>query len=229
MTDGASLANPYGFIAIEGNIGAGKTTFATWLAEQTRSELMLEQFEENPFLEPFYEDPERYALSVELTFLSDRYRQHKETLQKRNLFRPSLVADYSFAKSAIFAKANLPAPEFKLFKTMFRLMDVGMPNPEVIAILDPNRRRIRDQIIQRGRSYEQGLSDDYLDKVAYGYHRHYKYARGSRVLWIDTSGVDFVANPDQAFLLAAEVLKPRKPGVYEIAIHGQSGKLANGG
>lgn len=212
------IGNPYGFIAIEGNIGAGKTTFATWLAAQTNSELMLEAFEENPFLEPFYSDSERYALSVELTFLSDRYRQHKAMLQKRNLFRPTLIADYSFAKSAIFAKANLPAAEFKLFKTMFRLMESGMPKPEVVAILDPNRSRIRNQIIQRGRSYEQGLSDDYLDKVAYGYHRHYKYARGSRILWIDTSDVDFVAEPEEAYRLAREVLAPRKPGVYEIEL-----------
>lgn len=220
MKPHAPIANPYGFVAIEGNIGAGKTTFATWLAEQTASELMLEEFEENPFLEPFYTDPERYALSVELTFLSDRYRQHKETLEKRNLFKPGLVADYSFAKSSIFAKANLPAPEFRLFNTMFKLMDEKMPKPEVIAILDPNRRKIRDQIIQRGRSYEQGLSDDYLDKVAYGYHKHYKYARGSRVLWIDTSGIDFVARPEEAFKLAEAVLAPRKPGVYEIELKG---------
>lgn len=216
MKAASTLPNPYGFVAIEGNIGAGKTTFATWLAEQTGSELMLEQFEENPFLEPFYEDPERYALSVELTFLSDRYRQHKETLQKRNLFKPSIIADYSFAKSSIFAKANLPAAEFKLFKTMFKLMDEAMPVPEVIAILDPNRRKIRDQIVKRGRSYEQGLSDDYLDRVAYGYHRHYRYARGSRVLWIDTSEMDFVARPDDAIRLAEMVLAPRKPGVYEL-------------
>ena len=76
--------------------------------------------------------------------------------------------------------------------------------------------KIRDQIVKRGRSYEQGLSDDYLDRVAYGYHRHYRYARGSRVLWIDTSDMDFVARPDDAIRLAEMVLAPRKPGVYEL-------------
>ena len=210
------MKSPYAYIAIEGNIGAGKTTFATWLAEAVGGELMLEQFQENPFLEKFYADPERFALSVELAFVSDRYRQLRERLGARNLFRQLLIADYSFVKSLIFAKANLPAEEFKLFQTMFKLMDAQLAKPEVVAILDPDAAKIRKQIEQRGRSYEQNMPQEYLDKIAYHYQRHYRYARGTRVLWIDTSDLDFVKRPADAERLASIVLAPRNPGVYEL-------------
>ena len=135
------MKSPYAYIAIEGNIGAGKTTFATWLAEHLSGDLLLEQFQENPFLEKFYADPEQFALSVELAFVSDRYRQLRERLGARNLFRQLLIADYSFVKSLIFAKANLSGEEFRLFQTMFRLMDAQIAKPEVVAILDPNAEK----------------------------------------------------------------------------------------
>jgi deoxyguanosine kinase len=210
------MKSPYAYIAIEGNIGAGKTTFAKWLAGHLDCDLMLEQFQENPFLEKFYDDPERFALSVELAFVSDRYRQLRERLGARNLFRQVLVSDYAFVKSMIFAKANLPADEFKLFRTMFKLMDVQVAQPEVVAILDPNPEKIRQQIETRGRSYEQDMPQDYLDKIAYHYQRHYRYARGSRILWIDSTDIDILNRPADAKRLASLVLEPRKPGVYSL-------------
>ena len=210
------MKSPYAYIAIEGNIGAGKTTFAKWLAGHLDCDLMLEQFRENPFLEKFYDDPERFALSVELAFVSDRYRQLRERLGARNLFRQVLVSDYAFVKSMIFAKANLPADEFKLFRTMFKLMDAQVAQPEVVAILDPNPEKIRQQIETRGRSYEQDMPQDYLDKIAYHYQRHYRYARGSRILWIDSTDIDILNRPADAKRLASLVLEPRKPGVYSL-------------
>ena len=210
------MKSPYAYIAIEGNIGAGKTTFAKWLAGHLDCDLMLEQFQENPFLEKFYDDPERFALSVELAFVSDRYRQLRERLGARNLFRQVLVSDYAFVKSMIFAKANLPADEFKLFRTMFKLMDAQVAQPEVVAILDPNPEKIRQQIETRGRSYEQDMPQDYLDKIAYHYQRHYRYARGSRILWIDSTDIDIVNRHADAKRLASLVLEPRKPGVYSL-------------
>jgi deoxyguanosine kinase len=210
------MKSPYAYIAIEGNIGAGKTTFAKWLAGHLDCDLMLEQFQENPFLEKFYDDPERFALSVELAFVSDRYRQLRERLGARNLFRQVLVSDYAFVKSMIFAKANLPADEFKLFRTMFKLMDAQVAQPEVVAILDPNPEKIRQQIETRGRSYEQDMPQDYLDKIAYHYQRHYRYARGSRILWIDSTDIDILNRPADAKRLASLVLEPRKPGVYSL-------------
>ena len=208
----------YASIAIEGGIGAGKTTFSTWLAQDLGAELMLERFEENPFLEKFYENPEAHAFSVELSFLADRYKQMQGAIRSRNLFKQRMVADYSFAKSLIFAKANLPRDEFKLFNTMFQMMATQLPQPEVVAILDPGRARQEAQIVQRGRDYEQNLPPGYLDRVAKGYEAHYKHHRGSRILWIDTSAIDFVAQPDSLNALRDAILTPRKPGVHRIAV-----------
>jgi len=210
------VKSSYAYIAIEGNIGAGKTTFAKWLAQHLGGDLLLERFQENPFIEKFYADPERYGLSVELAFVSDRYRQLRERIGARNLFRQLLVSDYSFVKSQIFAKANLPAEEFRLFQTMFKLMDAQIAKPELVVILDPNVKKIQQQIKKRGRPYERDMPESYLDKIANHYQRHYRYARGSRILWIDTSDIDFVEYDEDAKRLAELVLMPRKPGVYEL-------------
>lgn len=206
----------YSSIAIEGGIGAGKSTLATWLAQDLGAECMLERFEENPFLEKFYENPDAYGFSVELSFLADRYKQMQQAILGRNLFKQRLVCDYAFAKSLIFAKVNLPKEEFDLFKTMFQMMAAQLPSPEVIAILNPGRTQQEAQILARGRSYEQALPEGYLDRVAKGYEQHFKHARGSRVLWIDTSGVDFVARPEEKMALRDLILAPRKPGVHRL-------------
>ena len=208
----------YASLAIEGGIGASKTTFATWLSKDLGAELMLERFEENPFLEKFYENPEAHAFSVELSFLADRYKQMQGALKSRNLFKQRLVADYSFAKSLIFAKVNLPKDEFKLFNTMFQMMATQLPQPEVVAILDPGRTRQEAQIVQRGRDYEQNLPDGYLDRVAKGYAARYKHHRGSRVLWVDTSALDFVARPEELTVLRDAILTPRKPGIHRLTV-----------
>ena len=208
----------YASMAIEGGIGAGKTTFSTWLAKDLGAELMLERFEENPFLEKFYENPEAHAFSVELSFLADRYKQMQGAIKSRNLFKQRLVADYSFAKSLIFAKVNLPKDEFKLFNTMFQMMADQLPQPEVVAILDPGRERQEAQIVKRGRDYEQNLPEGYLERVAKGYATHYKHHRGSRVLWVDTSALDFVARPEELTVLRDVLLTPRKPGVHRVMV-----------
>ena len=157
-------------------------------------------------------------VQCELSFLADRYKQMQGALKSRNLFKQRLVADYSFAKSLIFAKVNLPKDEFKLFNTMFQMMAAQLPQPEVIAILDPGRTRQEAQIVQRGRDYEQNLPDGYLDRVAKGYAAHYKHHRGSRVLWVDTSALDFVARPEELTVLRDAILTPRKPGIHRLTV-----------
>ena len=139
------LQDVYSSIAIEGGM-VRQTTFATWLAEELGAELMLERFEENPFLEKFYDNPEAHGFSVELSFLADRYKQMQAAIRGRNLFKQRMVSDYSFVKSLIFAKVNLPKDEFNLFKTMFTMMHAQLPQPEVVAILDPGRVRQEAQI-----------------------------------------------------------------------------------
>jgi deoxyguanosine kinase len=209
---------PYAYIAIEGNIGAGKTTFSKLMAERMGSELILERFEENPFLERFYEDPKSHAFSVELAFLADRFKQLREGLDNRNLFRQQVIADYSFAKSLIFAKANLPHSEYVLFRTMFRLMEAQVPSPEVIAILNPGIEKVKEQILKRGRTYEQNLPKGYLGKIQAGYQYHYKHHRGSRVLDIDISEIDFKGSSDDFEKLLSCIITPRRPGVYKLKI-----------
>ena len=208
----------YAFIAIEGNIGAGKTTLSKLISQKMDGELILERFEENPFLERFYEDPKSNAFSVELAFLADRFKQLRQALGTRNLFRQKVIADYSFAKSLIFAKANLPNNEYVLFRTMFRLMEAQVPAPEVIAILNPGIEKVKEQILKRGRSYEKNLPKGYLEKVRAGYKSHYKHHRGSRVLNIDTSEIDFKGNPQDFEKLLSCILAPRRPGVYTLKI-----------
>jgi deoxyadenosine/deoxycytidine kinase len=210
------LVSPYGYIAIEGNIGAGKTTLATHLADRLGAQLLLERFEENPFLERFYADPAAHGFSVELAFVSDRWKQLRDEIGRRNLFRPTLIADYTFAKSLVFARENLPPAEFALFENLFGLMAGQIPVPEVIAILDPPDTRIQAQIATRGRSYEQNLPPGYLDKIMRGYRKHYRSARGSRVLWIDSSPYDILERPDDLERLADLILAPRKVGVYRV-------------
>ena len=180
---------------------------------------MLERFEENPFLEKFYENPEAHGFSVELSFLADRYKQMQAAIKSRNLFKQRIVSDYSFAKSSIFAKVNLPTDEFTLFHTMYQMMAAQLPQPEVIAILDPGRQRQEAQIIQRGREYEQNLPDNYLDRVAKAYSNYYRHHRGSRVIWVNTSELDFVGKAKELDLLREAILLPRKPGVHRISIH----------
>jgi deoxyadenosine/deoxycytidine kinase len=207
---------PYAYIAIEGNIGAGKTTFSKLMAERTGSKVIHERFAENPFLERFYENPKSHAFSVELAFVADRFKQLGEALGSRNLFRQNVISDYNFAKSLIFAKANLPKNEFSLFRTMFRLMEDQIPSPEVVAILNPGLERVKEQIKERGRKYEQDLPKGYLEKIENGYKTYYKSHRGSRVLLIDTSELDFVENLDDYEKLYNCIITPRKPGVYKI-------------
>ena len=210
------MSIPYRHIAIEGGIGAGKSTLAMALAERLGTEPLLEPFADNPFLEQFYLDPERYAFPVELSFLAQRYKQVKAALSARTLFRDALVSDYLFAKSDLFAKITLPKTEYALFRNLYAVMAEGMAKPELIVYLRPGEARQRAQIEARGRSYEQDIDVDYLRNIEKAYEKHFKAARGSRVLWVDTSELDFVANADDLERLVAVLSQPWKVGVHQV-------------
>lgn len=207
---------PYRHIVIEGGIGAGKSTLATAIATSLGSEPLLEPFADNPFLEQFYLDPERYAFPVELSFLAQRFKQVKAALTARTLFRDALVADYLFAKSDLFAKITLPQTEYALFRNLYDVMADGMPQPELILYLKPGSERQQAQIAARGRSYEQDIDLDYLAKLEKAYERHFKHARGSRVIWVDTSDIDFVARPEDMSKIMDVVSQPWKVGVHKV-------------
>jgi len=182
----------YKYLVIEGNIGAGKTSFATMLAEETGSRLILEQFSDNPFLARFYEDPERYAFQLELSFLSERYHQIKTEMGHPDLFGQSVVSDYFLAKSFIFSKHNLKDDEMILFEKLFYIIQQQAPRPDLYVYLHLPVEKLMDNIKKRGRSYEQNIKAEYLKEVQDGYFGFFKSQTDLKILVIDTSEADFV-------------------------------------
>lgn len=182
----------YNYLVIEGNIGAGKTSLAAMLAEETGSRLVLESFADNPFLAKFYEDPGRYAFQLELSFLSERYHQIKTELGHPDLFGQSVISDYFLAKSFIFSKHNLKDDEMKLFEKLFSIINVQAPVPDLYVYLHLPVEKLLKNIKQRGRSYEQHIQYNYLKEVQEGYFGFLKSQQTMKILVIDTSDIDFV-------------------------------------
>lgn len=182
----------YNYLVIEGNIGAGKTSLATQLAEETGSRLVLETFVDNPFLAKFYKDPERYAFQLELSFLSERYHQIKTELGHPNLFRQSVISDYFLAKSFIFSKHNLKNDEMKLFEKLFSIINLQAPRPDLYVYLHLPAEKLLNNINQRGRPFEKQIQSGYLEEIQKGYFSFLKLQQDMRILVIDTSHIDFV-------------------------------------
>lgn len=197
MTDAdtsASLAAP-GYVAIEGLIGAGKTTLAKRLAEHWGGRIVLEEFEDNPFLPRFYKDQQRYAFSVELSFLAQRYHQLKR-VGERSLFETVTVADYSIGKSLVFAKVTLPPDEYALFLDLYTIMYGGLPRPDLLVYLHLPMDRVRERIRSRGRSYEQSIPVAYLERLQEGYLDHLQKSAGESSLVIDIGKNDLLQDKE---------------------------------
>jgi deoxyadenosine/deoxycytidine kinase len=182
----------WNYLVIEGNIGAGKTTLATLLAQEFNARLVLEQFAENPFLPVFYTNPEKYAFPLELSFVAERYQQLKDVLSQADLFRPRVVADYYLLKSLIFARVNLPEMEFNLFRQLFNIVYDSLPQPDAMIFLNSDIPRLQRNIQQRGRTYEQAIEDTYLENIRLSYVDALKQISHIPVLLIDSTAVDFV-------------------------------------
>lgn len=195
----------FNYIAIEGNIGAGKTTLSTKLAEDCNAKLVLERFADNPFLPKFYKDQGRYAFPLEMSFLADRYQQLSDDLAQFDLFKDFVVADYHIFKSLIFAKVTLQEDEFRLYKTMFDIIHKEMPKPDLYLYLYQNTERLLENIKKRGRSYEQEIPADYLEKINHGYLDYIKTQTDLNVLIIDVSDLDFVKKQEDYVFLLNEI------------------------
>ena len=181
------------YLAIEGNIGAGKTSLAQMIARDFKGKLILERFADNPFLPQFYQDPERYAFPLEMSFLADRFQQLAEQSAQYDLFSDLIITDYDRYKSLIFAKITLTAAEFDLYQKFFHLMHRELPRPQVYIYLAQSTDRLLDNIKQRGRPYEQSIDADYLQKIHSGYLTHLSSeAHQGKVIRIDLDDLDFV-------------------------------------
>ena len=195
----------FNYMAFEGNIGAGKTTLATKIAEDFNAKTVLERFADNPFLPKFYEDQNRYAFPLEMSFLADRYKQISDDLAQFDLFKDFIVADYHIFKSLIFAKVTLQEDEFRLYKTLFDIVYREMPKPDLYVYLYQNTERLLENIKKRGRSYEQNIPAEYLDKINSGYLDYIKSQTNLNILIIDVSDRDFVKNQEDYLFILEEI------------------------
>ncbi len=148
----------YNYVVIEGNIGAGKTTLATRIAEQFNARLILEQFADNPFLPKFYQDPEKYSFPLELSFLASRYKQLNDELGSQDIFKAFTVADYYFMKSLVFAASTLKGDEYNLYRQIFYIIYSSLPKPDIYVYLHISAERLLKNISNRGREYEKSIT-----------------------------------------------------------------------
>lgn len=197
--------NKINYIAIEGNIGAGKTTLASKISEDFNAKLVLERFADNPFLPKFYKDQNRYAFPLEMSFLADRYQQLADDLSQFDLFADFVVADYHIFKSLIFAKVTLQEDEYRLYKTLFDIIYKEMPKPDLYVYLYQNTDRLLKNIKKRGRSYEQEIPAEYLDRINKGYLDYIKTQLDLNVLVIDVSDHDFVKNQEDYVAILQQI------------------------
>jgi 2-amino-4-hydroxy-6-hydroxymethyldihydropteridine diphosphokinase len=197
----------FNYIAIEGNIGVGKTTLVGKIAEDFNAKKVLERFADNPFLPKFYKDQNRYAFPLEMSFLADRYQQISDDLAQFDLFKDFIVADYHIFKSLIFAKVTLAEEEFRLYKTLFDIIYKEMPKPDLYVYLYQKTGRLLYNIKRRGRSYEQEIPVDYLEKINSGYLDYIKTQKDLNVLIIDVSERDFVKNQEDYSYILDEIQK----------------------
>jgi deoxyadenosine/deoxycytidine kinase len=195
------------YIAIEGVIGAGKTSLATRMAERFGARLLLEQHEENPFLADFYRDPKHYAFSTQMFFLLSRYRQQQE-IPQRDLFQQILVADYIFAKDRIFASLTLDERELSLYDKVARLLERDIPQPDLVIYLQSSTERLMANIRLRNRSYEKPITEEYIRDLNEAYNRFFFNYTGTPLLVINATAIDFVNNEQDFEDLVAQLRRP---------------------
>ncbi len=181
------------FIAIEGNIGAGKTTLTHLLAQHFNAKTVLEEFAENPFLTKFYENPKQYAFPLELFFLAERFKQQQDLIKNGDLFQQVIVSDYMFTKCLLFAKANLPEEEFRLYQKMFEVFYQQLTPPDILIYLHSPVNRLQNNIKKRNRKFEQAIPDEYLFKIQETYTSYIKQ-HNIRTIFVDASNADFLYN-----------------------------------
>ena len=184
----------YNYIAIEGNIGSGKTSLSKQISADFNTKLMLERYIDNPFLAKFYDNPRDFAFKLEMSFLADRYQQTNEDLSQLNFFNKNIISDYDIHKSLIFSKINLNSDEFNLYRKLFYSLYKSIVKPDLIIFLNQTIENLKGNIKKRGRDYEASISDEYLISINKSYSEFFKSRPDLNVKFIDVSEIDFVKN-----------------------------------
>jgi deoxyguanosine kinase len=199
-------------IAIEGVIGSGKTTLANKIGELLPAKLVLERFEENPFLEKFYDDPERYAFQTQMFFLLSRYKQQQELLQA-DLFHKYLITDYIFEKDKIFAYLNLEDDELKLYETLLGAVERHVPNPDLVVYIQASNERLMANIKERGRPVEKNISAEYIRDLNEAYNYFFFRYKSAPLLIVNATHIDFVKSEKQYEDLLMEIFRENRAPV----------------
>lgn len=194
------------YIAVEGVIGAGKTTLAKMLGEQLQAKVVLEQFAENPFLKDFYKDPDRYAFQTQIFFLLTRYKQQRE-LGQADLFHRFLVTDYIFEKDKIFAYLNLQDEELKLYETLISSIQHNISSPDLVVYLQSSVPRLMENIRLRGRDFEAQMQETYIKDLNEAYNYFFFRYRSTPLLIVNSAELDFVSNKEQFDDLARAIFR----------------------
>jgi len=198
------MPNQFDFIAIEGVIGAGKTTLAHLLAERNKARLVLEQFEENPFLPKFYEDKKRYAFQTQLAFLASRFKQ-QQNMTNRDLFDDFIISDYIFEKDRIFARLNLDEDEMGLYDNIYSIMTGISAKPDLVIYLQSSVERLMDNIGKRGRAYEKHITPDYLQELSDSYNQFFYHYSKAPLIIVNAAEIDFVNNPSHLSYIEEQI------------------------
>lgn len=203
---GEFTVNTFDFIAIEGVIGAGKTTLANLLSQNHQARLVLEEFEDNPFLPRFYQDRTRYAFQTQLSFLASRFNQQRN-LAAKDLFHDMTVSDYLFDKDRIFARINLNDEELALYDRIYSIMSSIATKPDLVIFLQCSVEKLMDNIYRRGRPYEQDISPDYLEELNEAYNQFFHHYDRSRLLVININEIDFVNEPEHLAYIEDQIFR----------------------
>jgi deoxyguanosine kinase len=193
-----------GYIAIEGPIGVGKTSLAQALGLRLGARIVLEDTDSNPFIARFYQDPEKYAFAVQLYFLLTRYNQQRQ-LAQQDLFAQATVTDYLLAKDRIFARLNLDPDELVLYEGVYRLLDGQLAKPDLVVYLRARVEVLAERLRKRNRTFERHISPEYLESVSAAYRDFFFYYDETPLLVVDSSEIDFVADPDDLEDLLREI------------------------
>ena len=203
------------FIAVEGNIGAGKTTLSQLLSQHYNAKLMLEEFAENPFLTKFYENPKQYAFPLELFFLAERFKQQQDLIKTADLFQSVTISDYLFTKCLLFAKVNLPEEEYRLYQKMYEVFSQQLTQPDVLIYLHAPVNKLQSNIKKRNRKFEQSIPDEYLFKLQETYTSYIKQ-HNIKTIFVDASNADFLYNEAHFKLITDALEKDLEEGQHFI-------------